>query len=137
MLKLAFFAVIAAVGYPAAFRRLCVETFYAITQGASVLPAAFRRLCVETFIRLIRVMWGIHQPPSGGCVLKQTLRLQILFRLSPAAFRRLCVETQERQVEPLRASPAAFRRLCVETHASGGIAPSLSQPPSGGCVLKP
>ena len=34
--------------------------------------------------------------------------------------------------------PAAFRRLCVETDADaymGGEHPS--QPPSGGCVLKP
>ena len=34
--------------------------------------------------------------------------------------------------------PAAFRRLCVETNVLPAlIHPRLTQPPSGGCVLKP
>ncbi len=33
-------------------------------------------------------------------------------------------------------SPAAFRRLCVETGNNTGNTRVLSQPPSGGCVLK-
>ena len=32
--------------------------------------------------------------------------------------------------------PAAFGRLCVETYRFNGKSWSLSQPPSGGCVLK-
>ena len=55
-----------------------------------------------------------HQPPSGGCVLKRSLRACLLIVTSPAAFRRLCVETGEIGLE------LAFR----------------PQPPSGGCVLK-
>ena len=35
------------------------------------LPAAFRRLCVETAPTLYRHGRN-RQPPSGGCVLKQT-----------------------------------------------------------------
>ena len=54
---------------PAAFRRLCVETFYwnPIEQGA--VPAAFRRLCVET-IAVSIIAAAMVQPPLGGCVLK-------------------------------------------------------------------
>jgi len=35
-------------GAPAAFRRLCVETFQSMREGMADVPAAFRRLCVET-----------------------------------------------------------------------------------------
>ena len=34
--------------YPAAFRRLCVETLYGLKGMPFFTPAAFRRLCVET-----------------------------------------------------------------------------------------
>ena len=55
------------------------------------------------------------QPPSGGCVLKQTMEWPVGCIINPAAFRRLCVETGERceYIQPV--VPAAFRRLCVET----------------------
>ena len=33
--------------------------------------------------------------------------------------------------------PAAFRRLCVETFVKGNLIMTMTQPPSGGCVLKP
>ena len=33
--------------------------------------------------------------------------------------------------------PAAFGRLCVETYAIRSFESFFSQPPSGGCVLKP
>ena len=33
---------------PAAFRRLCVETIWALISFRNEEPAAFRRLCVET-----------------------------------------------------------------------------------------
>ena len=36
--------------FPAAFRRLCVETFALYMRDTEVLPAAFRRLCVETYL---------------------------------------------------------------------------------------
>ena len=36
------------VEYPAAFRRLCVETVFEIDLCQPTFPAAFRRLCVET-----------------------------------------------------------------------------------------
>ena len=55
---------------PAAFRRLCVETCYIEQFCAAAVPAAFRRLCVET-TRLYPFPNWKRQPPSGGCVLKQ------------------------------------------------------------------
>ena len=53
--------------------------------------AAFRRLCVET-ARRRHLARHRGQPPSGGCVLKQSQQQTLDARI-PAAFRRLCVET--------------------------------------------
>ena len=55
----------------AAFRRLCVETAAFGIVGVRFGAAAFRRLCVETLHKSIGAGWDA-QPPSGGCVLKQT-----------------------------------------------------------------
>ena len=54
----------------------------------------------------------------------------------PAAFGRLCVETS--QGTPLKeiTKPAAFGRLCVETDWEEDDEAKMTQPPSGGCVLK-
>ena len=102
---------------PAAFGRLCVETGLIDSDYQGELPAAFGRLCVET-----RAAFFIHK---------------IMY---PAAFGRLCVETGVgKGIQTPVAQPAAFGRLCVET-ASANASPSpalCSQPPSGGCVLKP
>ena len=57
---------------PAAFRRLCVETFKVVQACFVLPPAAFRRLCVETTLALTPHQDGQIQPLSGGCVLKQT-----------------------------------------------------------------
>ena len=57
-------------GLPAAFRRLCVETFSGENIGEIEFPAAFRRLCVETFSWSPMCEAAQSQPPSGGCVLK-------------------------------------------------------------------
>ena len=57
---------------------------------------------------------GRAQPPSGGCVLKQSYVLG----------------------EFADVKPAAFRRLCVETNIKRQIYKTPTQPPSGGCVLK-
>ena len=54
------------------------------------------------------------QPPSGGCVLKQSDDLK----------------------KSVKDKPAAFGRLCVETIKYGFSQSQQSQPPSGGCVLK-
>ena len=56
--------------WPAAFRRLCVETGLEAYSVLAFGPAAFRRLCVET-----------------------RLYLDLNSNAIPAAFRRLCVET--------------------------------------------
>ena len=55
----------------------------------------------------------------------------------PAAFGRLCVETVVVIDEAQNIFPAAFGRLCVETGKfKGALINDLTQPPSGGCVLK-
>ena len=64
--------------FPAAFRRLCVETVFLILVWAKPFPAAFRRLCVET--------------PDERVEPDYT---------DPAAFRRLCVETSSIPVNAL------------------------------------
>ena len=56
----------------AAFRRLCVETSQGTPLKEITKAAAFRRLCVETRHIIERVWIQPWQPPSGGCVLKQT-----------------------------------------------------------------
>ena len=98
-------------------------------------PAAFGRLCVETitncFMRVIR-----FQPPSGGCVLKHEDSLPKVTGKGPAAFGRLCVETQNSTPRAPTCQPAAFGRLCVETPYGSSVSCRMSQPPSGGCVLK-
>ena len=64
------------LGFPsvdaAAFRRLCVETWLSVATQTIAAAAAFRRLCVETNDAKIAVT-ELLQPPSGGCVLKQSL----------------------------------------------------------------
>jgi len=57
------------------------------------LPAAFGRLCVETYWAWCNRGTDRNQPPSGGCVLKPYMRLQGGGNAVPAAFGRLCVET--------------------------------------------
>ena len=100
--------------------------------------AAFRRLCVETTGCPYTKSSKRHQPPSGGCVLKQQFARLTLVRDVSAAFRRLCVETQSvlEDISKMMMS-AAFRRLCVETKIYDEHAKKEEhQPPSGGCVLK-
>ena len=78
------------------------------------------------------------QPPSGGCVLKQSDIIAMNINDDPAAFGRLCVETTYNLPDARGEFPAAFGRLCVETKRTHGLLLSpCSQPPSGGCVLKP
>ena len=79
---------------PAAFRRLCVETWRYRAVRRNVAPAAFRRLCVETTYTVSGQRAG-NQPPSGGCVLKLTHVGTERTATPPAAFRRLCVETMQ------------------------------------------
>ena len=55
---------------PAAFRRLCVETFNLSNFIFCLPPAAFRRLCVETLSAKTSGKIFSAQPPLGGCVLK-------------------------------------------------------------------
>ena len=76
-------------------------------------PAAFGRLCVETFPAEIAIFIS-YQPPSGGCVLKQVMRLKYHLLL-----------------------PQPPLGGCVLKHQMKNlISFHYHQPPSGGCVLK-
>ena len=77
-------------------------------------PAAFRRLCVETYPKQQHYVNNC-QPPLGGCVLKHPAYHCLTIVTIPAAFRRLCVETTDNCLPTASSTPAAFRRLCVET----------------------
>ena len=80
--------------YPAAFGRLCVETYLIdLHQNTPSAPAAFGRLCVETTQKNRICLKRGNQPPSGGCVLKPRSKYRADARFQPAAFGRLCVET--------------------------------------------
>ena len=46
------------------------------------IPAAFGRLCVETFPAAPRRLGCMRQPPSGGCVLKHALNQCVVNRLN-------------------------------------------------------
>ena len=59
-----------------------------------MFPAAFGRLCVETWALNLRLSKPSIQPPSGGCVLKPTYGEPLDLFYRPAAFGRLCVETR-------------------------------------------
>ena len=62
---------------PAAFGRLCVETVFHRTILHIVFPAAFGRLCVETVQNPDVLSVFPNQPPSGGCVLKLNLEVNL------------------------------------------------------------
>ena len=98
-------------------------------------PAAFRRLCVETTTFVFKEL-GFNQPPSGGCVLKHLpARLRRHPRRQPPSggcvLKLLLLPKLNDNPKP-----AAFRRLCVETGCISKHADRAYQPPSGGCVLK-
>ena len=77
-------------------------------------PAAFRRLCVETFI-LSDFMRHFSQPPSGGCVLKHLIRMCLILRLNQPPSGGCVLKPLHSQTPQDSNDPAAFRRLCVET----------------------
>ena len=77
------------------------------------------------------------QPPSGGCVLKPSLRFCVSESCDAAAFGRLCVETYQffNIVNLLKQPPSGG---CVLKHINVlHVTANELQPPSGGCVLKP
>ena len=101
-----------------------------------------------------------HQPPSGGCVLKQSISCHsdrqctqppsggcVLKHRINGSENHHCSQPPSGGcvLKPLNLSkfsevpnPAAFGRLCVETHIKNiSITTKRTQPPSGGCVLKP
>ena len=81
-----------AVGSPAAFGRLCVETEYGNSIIRMVSQPPSGGCVLKRSVGHYQYKW-LTQPPSGGCVLKQRhLRINVGVCF-PAAFGRLCVET--------------------------------------------
>ena len=50
-----------------------------------------------------------NQPPSGGCVLKPLTRKRMSKTTKPAAFRRLCVETKNTGICCYQARPSRLQ----------------------------
>ena len=121
---------------PAAFGRLCVETAQVGLKERVISPAAFGRLCVET-----QIPYGIDgdavQPPSGGCVLKLLLVMEMasLTGQPPSGG---CVLKPNLYEYPLDSQNQPPSGGCVLKLARKGrlLRKLTSQPPSGGCVLK-
>ena len=51
-------------------------------RAATMYPAAFRRLCVETMANPAIRRMELIQPPSGGCVLKQATNQEIFKKVA-------------------------------------------------------
>ena len=81
------------------------------------VPAAFGRLCVET-MKVAGQNSSATQPPSGGCVLKQSARLAFGFSGIQPPSGGCVLKPCEADYDDERVEPAAFGRLCVETQAS-------------------
>ena len=77
-------------------------------------PAAFRRLCVETFAFGINWTVRLTQPPSGGCVLKRVMQ----------------------NARNLESTQPPSGGCVLKQPDENGISRKVFQPPSGGCVLK-
>ena len=80
----------------------------------------------------------IVQPPSGGCVLKQSLTGGKISRKQGSRLRAaVCWNKVAKYDQIPQSQAAAFGRLCVET-TWDKLPPNAqaAQPPSGGCVLK-
>ena len=76
------------------------------------------------------------QPPSGGCVLKLEVVAQCPLSQYAATFGWLCVETLLHLNLTKGLIAATFGWLCVETAIHCSKSFLVTQPPSGGCVLK-
>ena len=124
--------------FPAAFRRLCVETPTKHIKPSKATPAAFRRLCVETTILEIEYHHSRNQPPSGGCVLKPIDGTEIDWDNITQPPSGGCV------LKPIDGTEIDWDNItqppsggCVLKRSDlAGIRAALTQPPSGGCVLK-
>ena len=76
------------------------------------------------------------QPPSGGCVLKQTIE-DYSKETNPQPPSGGCVLKQINSTwNSGKLNAATFGWLCVETELYGISTAIAAQPPSGGCVLK-
>ena len=79
---------------------------------------------------------GGAQPPSGGCVLKQSVAGRGVETDDQPPSGGCVLKPAGSEIRNSDTQPAAFRRLCVETIYGAELYSAFSQPPSGGCVLK-
>ena len=77
--------------------------------------ATFGWLCVETRREKEKALCLSEQPPSGGCVLKQTSPNFSGEVKGAATFGWLCIETKTSKIIHAVEPAATFGRLCVET----------------------
>ena len=101
---------------PAAFRRLCVETFLsAVGFGIKIQPP-LGGCVLKPYFGYEKARIARAQPPLGGCVLKLKYGYfyYVLTQQPPLGGCVLKPFHLERAAR--RRGTAAFRRLCVETH---------------------
>ena len=82
------------VNSPAAFGRLCVETFYLAFIFCMESQPPSGGCVLKLANGMLRSSITPVQPPSGGCVLKRRSAWYQFHYPFPAAFGRLCVETR-------------------------------------------
>ena len=103
--------------YPAAFRRLCVETS-GLSSGLSSVRQPPSGGCVLKLSVKNKGKVCFIQPPSGGCVLKQCQAVGVLHKLNQPPSGGCVLKRHIWACRLLEGKPAAFRRLCVETLCS-------------------
>ena len=92
--------------------------------------------CVLKQSQINDLLLCFFQPPSGGCVLKHYTKSNLKFCLvQPPSGGCVLKHTSFRIIFAVIPT-ATFGRLCVETTSLVVVCRSLQQPPSGGCVLK-
>ena len=101
-------------GKAAAFGRLCVETSQPRKLDILSPAAAFGRLCVETAV-VKPAKATVLQPPSGGCVLKQSNSIKIAKKSTQPPSGGCVLKLLRNLRNNFSAFAAAFGRLCVET----------------------
>ena len=80
---------------------------------------------------------AIHQPPSGGCVLKRATHEAIILLLAQPPSGGCVLKLAKKLVNvPLAAQPPSGGCVLKRQSLSCASSAPCGQPPSGGCVLK-
>ena len=107
--------------------------------GARLLreaPAAFRRLCVETFNDVIYQAKKKAQPPSGGCVLKLSQTAPVITAEGQPPSGGCVLKPIRKDIKQSMNNQPPSGGCVLKQMTINKSALNASQPPSGGCVLK-